>query len=270
MCSAKLTGVPRSPPTIKRSATAARTSVDVVERWAWWQILSFMAGWAAIGAALLSPLESLGRSDLLSAHVGQHLILGDAAAPLLLLGLPPRVRGRLRERFARLSADPRRPARLLAWALSPVGAFVLWALVSYAWYSPPLHRLAVTGGPIHAIDHVSFVAFGMLIWLGAFDPREPRTLRQGIRDGGLPWWARHAYAIGSRFAMLPAALALWYVPGYHVAQQRPMGYTPAADQANAAAIMIGFEMSLFTFAFVLAFIFVAVMDGRRQDAQSGG
>lgn len=27
-----------------------------------------------------------------TAHVAQHLILGDAAAPLLLLGLPPRPR----------------------------------------------------------------------------------------------------------------------------------------------------------------------------------
>ena len=105
-----------------------------------------------------------------------------------------------------------------------------------------------------------------MIWLAAFDPREPRSLRQGIRDGGLPWWARHAYAMGARMVMLPPALVLWFVAGYHVADERPMGYSRAADQANAAGIMIGFEMSLFAFAFVLAFIFLAVAEGRRQQS----
>jgi cytochrome c oxidase assembly factor CtaG len=233
-------------------------------------MLSFAAGLGAVGAAILSPLESLGRSDLVSAHVGQHLILGDAAAPLLLLGLPPRPRRWLRGRLAQLSAARRGSARLLTWALSPAGALVLWTVATYAWYTPALHRLAVEGGPVHVIDHLSFLAFGMLIWLAAFDPREPRGLREGVRDGGLPWWARHAYAMGARVVMLPPALVLWYAPGYHVAQERPMGYSRAADQANAAGIMIGFEMSLFAFAFVLAFIFLAVAEGNRREAESAG
>lgn len=246
---------------------AESPSEEPPQAWAWWQILSFAAGWAAVGAALLSPLESLGRDDLVSAHVGQHLILGDVAAPLLMLGLPPRPRRWLRRRFASLRRDCRRHARLLTWAFSPVGALVIWTLATYAWYTPALHRLAVPSGPVHAADHISFVAFGMLIWLAAFDPREPSTWRDGIRDGGLPWWARHGYAMGARIVLLPPALILWFVPGYHIAQQRPMGYSRAADQANAAGIMIGFEMLLFALAFVLAFIFLAIAEGRRQDAE---
>ncbi len=241
---------------------------DPLRRWAWWQILSFTAGCGAAGAALLSPLESLGQADLVSAHVAQHLILGDAAAALLLLGLPPRPRRWLRWNLARMRDSNRRPARVLTWALSPVGALVLWSLATYAWFAPPLHRLAVTGGPVHVIDHVSFLLFGLLIWLAAFDPREPSTLRDGLRNGGLPWWARHAYAMTSRVAMLPPALAVWFGTGYHVAPERPMGYSREADQANAGGIMIGFEMSLFAFAFVLAFIFLAVAEGKRQ--QAGG
>ncbi len=93
----------------------------------------------------------------------------------------------------------------------------------FVWLTPPLHRLAVPGGAVHDLDHLSFLAFGALIWLGAFDSREPRPLRQGIRDGGLPWWARHAYAMSARAAMLPPALVLWIVPGYHVADERPLG-----------------------------------------------
>ena len=244
-----------------------RSRREPPQRWVWWQILSFAAGCAAVASALLSPLESLGRNDLVSAHVGQHLILGDVAAPLLLLGLPPWPRRCVRERLARLAGHRDRRARALTWALSPVGALALWTLATYAWYTPALHRLAVEGGAVHVADHMSFLVFGMLIWLAAFDPRKPQGLRQGIRDGGLPWWARHAYAMGARVVLLPPALVLWFVPGYHVAQERPMGYARAADQANAAGIMIGFEMSLFAFAFVLAFIFMAVAEGERRKTE---
>src|ERR671925_1317917 len=51
------------------------------------QQLCWYAGLALIGVALFSPLDELGETDLLSAHMGQHLLLGDIAAPLLLLGL---------------------------------------------------------------------------------------------------------------------------------------------------------------------------------------
>jgi cytochrome c oxidase assembly factor CtaG len=144
---------------------------------------------------------------------------------------------------------------------------VVWALAAYAWYAPPLHRLAVAGGPVHVLDHLSFLGFGLLIWLGAFDPREPQSLGRGLRDGGLPWWGRHGYAMCSRVAMVPAAAVLWLAPGYHVAARPPMGYSRAEDQANAASLLIGFEMLLFAFAFVLAFIFLAIAEGRRRAAE---
>lgn len=231
--------------------------------WRWWQVAAFLAGCAAVAATLLTPLESLGRDDLLTAHVGQHVVLGDAAAPLLLLGLPPQARSWLRRRLARVRTDRRSASRLLHWALSPLGALVLWALAAYAWYAPPLHRTAVPGGPVHVIDHLSFLGFGMLVWLAAFDPREPRPLRPALRDGGLPWWARHGYAMGSRAALLPAAAVLWLAPGYHDGQPPP-GYSRAGDQASAASLLVGFEMLLFAFAFVLAFIFLAIAEGQRQ------
>ena len=237
------------------------------EGWRWWQVVCFLAGCAGVVAAVLTPLDSLGRRDLLTAHVGQHVILGDVAAPLLLCGLPPQIRRWLRERFARLSRADGRPHRLLAWALSPVGAMVLWALAAYAWYAPPLHRLAVVGGPVHVLDHLSFLGFGLLVWLAAFDPREEQPLGRGLREGGLPWWGRHAYAMGTRLALVPAAAVLWLAPGFHVTTSPPLGYSREEDQVNAASLMIGFEMLLFAFALVLAFIFLAIAEGKRQAAE---
>lgn len=237
---------------------------DRLEGWRWWQVAAFLLGCVAIIAALLSPLERLGRRDLLAAHVAQHVVLGDAAAPLLLLGLPPRVRRWLRERLSHLTDSSRRSTRLLGWVLSPPGALVAWALAVYTWCLPPVHRLAVKGGPIHVADHLSFLAFGMVVWLVVFDPREPQTLRSALRRGGLPWWGRHLYAIGSRMAMVPAAAVIWLAPGYHAASRLPLGYSRSRDQIDAASLMIGFEMLLFAFGFVAAFIFLAVAEGKRQ------
>ncbi len=234
--------------------------------WRWWQLMSFGAGCAAVAAAVTSPLDSLGQSDVLTAHVAQHIILGDLAAPLLVLGLPTGARHGLRERLGRMSGDARRRARLLTWVLSPVGALLLWALAAYAWYVPALHRAAVPGGPVHVLDHISFVGFGLLLALAMFDPREPRSLRRGVRDGGLPWWARHVYSMCSRVAMLPPAMVVWFAAGYHVAGQRPGRSTPEVDQANAASLMIAFEMILFAVAFILAFVFLAIADGRARAA----
>jgi acid phosphatase family membrane protein YuiD len=45
-----------------------------------------------------------------------------------------------------------------------------------------------------------------------------------------------------------------------------MDYSREADQSNAGGMMIGFEMSLFALAFVLAFIFMAIAEGRRREA----
>ena len=236
------------------------------EGWRWWQVASFVAGCAAVVAGVLAPIESLGRSGSLTAHVGQHIVLGDVAAPLLLLGLPPVARAWVARHLSHLSHDPRRRSRVAAWALSPIGALVLWTLAAYAWYAPPLHRLAAAGGVPHVLDHVSFLGFGMLVWLAVFDPRERRPLRQALRHGGLPWWARHAYAMGSRAALLPPAALLWLAPGYHVASGSRPPSSLAADQASAASLLVGFEMLLFAFALVLAFIFLAVAEGQRQRA----
>ncbi len=229
----------------------------------------FLLGAGLAVAAVLSPLERLGEQGLVTAHVTQHIVLGDVAAPLLLLGLPAAARGWLRTRLLALGRAERGPRAVLARALSPVGALVIWALATYAWFVPPLHRLAVPTGPVHVLDHLSFLGFGLLVWLIPFDPRPQTSLREGLRRGGLPWWGRHIYAMTSRLAMLFPPIAVWLASGasYHPAGvELPFGYSYAADQARAAQVIVGFEMLLFGLAFVLAFIFLAIAEGRERQA----
>src|ERR687885_1113495 len=60
-------------------------------RWRGWAVSRgqqalYYSGVALIALALLGPPDALS-DDLLSAHMGQHLLLADLAAPLLLAGI---------------------------------------------------------------------------------------------------------------------------------------------------------------------------------------
>ncbi len=248
-------------------------------RWPWWAVLAFVLGWLLALGAVLSPLDALGEDGSLSAHIAQHVILGDLAAPLLLIGLPPAL-GLIAGRWYRgATHGGDRRARGLKLALSPVGALVLWALATYVWIAPPLHRLAIPDGFVHLLDHTSFLVFGLLVWLAAFDfrkgsrVRDWETLKATFTSCDLPWWARHVYAMVSRLAMLPAVAVLWLATTsayYLSAEPPPGGLTQKQDQVQAASMMLGFEILLSGLAVVLAFIWVSVSEGRARDRQRLG
>lgn len=201
-----------------------------------WRLLVLALSAGVLIFAILGPLEQLAREGNLTAHVAQHLLLGDIVAPLALLGLPMGARTWIGSRLAHAP-------QVVKLALSPPAALVIWASVTTVWYLAPIHRAAVPPGPIHVLDHVSFVLFGLLVWLAVFD----------VRPGGLPWWGRHVYAVGSRALILPAALIVWFGSGYE---------NSASEQVDAATLLIGFEMFLFVLALLLAFIALAIHEGR--------
>lgn len=235
--------------------------------WGRARAIAALAGAGAAVAALAPPLDRLGQEGLLTAHITQHVVLADVAAPLLLIGLPPRVAGGLGALLERVGRRPDVVGRVLTAAASPVGALVLWAGVTYFWFVPAVHRAAVPQGVVHTLDHAAFLAAGLLIWLIAFDPRPRRPLLDAARVGGLPWWARHVYAATTRVAMIPPAFAIWLAgPTAYYPDNRPLPFdlTRAGDQERAASVMIGFEMLLAGLAVILAFVFVSVHEGRER------
>jgi hypothetical protein len=255
-------------PVIVSIGLAARTGF---RGWRWWGLTAFLSGWALALGAVLSRLDQLGEDGSLLAHVAQHVILSDLAAPLLLLGLAPQLRRPLQRGYSRLVASSYPGSTGLVWVLSPVGALIVWALMTYFWLIPPIHRLAIPSGGVQFLDHVSFLFFGLLVWLGPFDFRVGRpvsgwqSLRTALVTCDLPWWARHIYSMVTRLAMLPAVIAIWLASSsaYFLAGQYPPGgRTRPEEQVQAASLMLGFEMLLFCLAVLLAFIFVAISEGR--------
>src|SRR5690242_21847754 len=98
------------------------------------RIASFAAGLLLIAVALLSPLEHIALTSLLSVHLLQNVILADWAPPLLVLGLSPAmVHAAMRHRFVRAVTAP------------PV-AISYWLAAWYVLHVPAVYGFALTHG----------------------------------------------------------------------------------------------------------------------------
>jgi cytochrome c oxidase assembly factor CtaG len=166
----------------------------------------------------LAALGHLG-DERFSAHMAEHLLLGDIGALLIVLGLTgPMLQPLLKQ-------------RALGWlrALAhPLPAITLWALNLAVWHLAVFHEAALDSQAVHAVQHALFVALGVNMWMPLFGPLP------------MPAWfgnfAKLGYIVGVR--LLGAVLAnvlLWtempLYDGYDVADR-------ASDQSAAASLMM--------------------------------
>jgi putative membrane protein len=134
----------------------------------------FAGGMVALFFALVWPLDVLGE-HLFSAHMAQHLVLMNLAAPLLVLGAPLGAMLRAlplswRRPLARLGAGRRWRA---GWhVLSGVAAAtVLQQLALWTWHTPRGVALALESDGVHVAMHASLLAAALLFWTAILRPR---------------------------------------------------------------------------------------------------
>ena len=125
------------------------------------RVVAFSAGLWTLFVALASPIDTIGEERLFSVHMFQHLLLGDVAALLLVLGLD----GRLLRPVLRFRLVHR--LRVLA---NPLVALPLWAVNFVVWHLPLLFDAALRNDAVHAIQHSLFIALGMLMWAALIEP----------------------------------------------------------------------------------------------------
>ncbi len=123
----------------RRAHTLARQRQAVP---AWRQACWF--GALALIALALTLLGS-GSQELLVIHMAEHLLIGDMAAILIVLGLTgPLLAPVLRIGFFN---------RLRALS-NPAIALPLWVLDLYVWHLPLFYEAALRNGGVHALEHV--------------------------------------------------------------------------------------------------------------------
>ena len=190
-----------------------------------WRALAFAAGVAVLLAAFLSPLDRLGEERLFSAHMAQHLLIGDVAPLLVVLGLDgPLLRPVLAFR----------PVQRLRFLAYPLVALPLWAANLCLWHLTPLYDAALDHDAVHALQHSLFFACGALVWAALLEPLP-----------GPAWFTagrKLLYVAGMWLVSLGfSQLFLWSGHAYYaryVGARRTWGLGALADQRAGGGVML--------------------------------
>jgi cytochrome c oxidase assembly factor CtaG len=186
---------------------------------------AFYLGIAVLLGSLISPLDGLAETRLFYAHMIQHLLIGEVAPLLILLGLSGPL---LRPLLAIPVLGRLRPL------LNPLVALPLWALNLYVWHLPVLYEAALHNDAVHALEHACFFWAGIFMWGALIEPLPgPSWFNSG---------AKMAYVVLIRAlgcGILGNAL-IWIgtplYPHYRGGEQLA-GIAPLADQQIGGAIM---------------------------------
>jgi putative membrane protein len=148
----------------------------------WDRIALFAAGLGVTLFALVGPLDGVADEKLLSAHMAQHVLIGDLGpalmvtalrGPLLVFFLPATILAPL--------ARNRRVRAVLGTLLRPRVAFSLWAANLAIWHVPYIYDAALRHQNLHDFEHVCGMVCGFLVWTLLVDPGSHRRLSVGGR-----------------------------------------------------------------------------------------
>ena len=177
----------------------------------------FAGGLLVLFLALESPIDVGGDHYLFSLHMLQHLLLAMIVPPLLLLGLPERWRA-----FDRFH-------------VSPLAASVIFNVVLAVWHLPFLYEATLRNQSVHVVEHLSFLAAGVLFWWPIL----------------VPAGRRHALSVIGKIAYLgfagvpPTILGLAFILSptviypFYAAAPRVTPLSPLDDQLVAGLVMFG-------------------------------
>jgi cytochrome c oxidase assembly factor CtaG len=223
---------------------------------------------AAIGCALLSPVDELA-SYLLIAHMVQHELLMMAAPPLILLSNPVPIltwglgrssRFRAGTLLARTSFM-RRARDFLGWM--PV-AWGLYVANLWAWHHPVLYEAALRNPWIHDLEHLLFFLAALVFWWPIIRPvTRPAPIQDGIR-------ILYLFLAAAQDALLSGLIALSSTILYphYEAVSRLWNLTPREDQIGGGIVM--FAVGSTTYLAAILFLVNALLgEGRRKRSAKG-
>ncbi|MGD9734147.1 MAG: cytochrome c oxidase assembly protein [Solirubrobacterales bacterium] len=189
-----------------------------------WRQSCFAAGLLVLFVADSPWLGSIAE-EIIVAHMAQHLLIGDVAALLVVLGLT----GPLLQPILAL-----RGLRWTRWLGNPLIALPLWAFNLYLWHLGALYQGVLDSPGLHLAQHLAFLGFGVVMWMPLLGPLPtPQWFNFG---------ARLVYLVGVRFcgAVLGNVLA-WsgsaLYPDFESGETE-WGLSPLADQGAAGSLMM--------------------------------
>jgi putative membrane protein len=206
------------------------------------QRVAFVAGSLIALIALNPPIDDWSDHYLLSAHMGQHMLLIFVTVPLWLAGVPAWLLRRL---------VAREPINTIGYALTrPVPAFVISNAIITLWHLPVFYDAALRTQPLHVVEHLSFIFAAVLLWWPVFGPLPewPRISSPLLQCLYLFANSIPGQIVGSFVTLAAPGL---YTP--YISSPRIWGISLSTDQQIAGLMMWVLSGGIFLFMITLVF-----------------
>src|SRR3954451_22533195 len=198
------------------------------------QVVAWWVGMLLLAVALFSPLDALADESLM-AHMGQHLLLGDLAAPFIVAGLRSPVGQWYLPRPVLVPlARTQWLRKTIAFVRRPLISLGIYVFLLYTWHLAFMFEAALRHPVVHALQHESFFLGSALVWMAVLEPQRRRMPGQLWKIGylGAARLASMFLGIGLVFSRAP-----WYA-GFYGDKSLAHGLTPLVDQRYAGGMMM--------------------------------
>ena len=189
------------------------------------RVVSFIVAVSAIALLLLTPIDTIARTQLFSVHMFQAVMLITLCAPLLLYACPAWL-------VQPLLANPLvRP--IASFLTQPVIASLIFNLNFLLWHAPLFFNFALRNGTFYHVMMVSFLVTALLNWWPLIGP--VRELHKMI----YPLRMLYAFLDGQPVDIFAFLLVFSFVVFYpHYAVPPQLGISAFADQAVGGALLL--------------------------------
>ena len=193
-----------------------------------YRIIAFTSAIILMALVLLTPLDTIARTQLFAAHMIQAVTLTTLCAPLLLAACPDWL-------LLPLVENPV-GRRIFQFLTHPLIASIIFNLTFLAWHAPNLYNLALNNGALYHAELLSFLLASLLNWWPLIGP-----LRQ-LRSLSYPMQMVYAFFDGQPvdiFAFLLVFTGVVFYTHYTIPPQFiEWGYSAVADQTIAGAFLL--------------------------------
>lgn len=193
-----------------------------------YRILAFVSAIILIALVLLTPLDTIARTQLFAAHMIQAVTLTTLCAPLLLAACP--------DWLLQPLIDQPVGRQIFRFLTQPLIASLIFNLTFLTWHAPNLYNLALNNSTLYQVEMLSFLLTSLLNWWPLIGP-----LRR-LRNLSYPLQMVYAFFDGQPvdiYAFLLVFTGVVFYTHYAIPHQFiEWGYSAVADQTIAGAFLL--------------------------------
>ncbi len=188
-------------------------------------VIAFFSAIAIMAILLLTPIDTIARTQLFSVHMAQAVLLTTLCAPLMLFACPASL---LRPLIALPVIGS-----VLRTLTRPLVASITFNLLFLLWHTPRLYHIALSYGTLYHVELLSIFVAALLNWWPLIG-----SVRE-LHQMSYPMQMLYAFFDGQPvdiFAFVLVFTGTTLYPYYAIPAQ--LGISPFADQAVGGALLL--------------------------------